>query len=260
VRVACAIIVSGVLAAAAGCGVELEHGLDERQANQVTAVLEQAGVGADKIADDNGTFKIVVPRGEAARSFALLDARDLPKRGQKGLAETFADSGLLPSAAAERARYAAALAAELERTLEAMPGVTAARVHLALPVEDPFAAGDGARARPTASVLLKMRKPDLDPDAVRKLVAGAVPTLAPADVNVLAAAAPADDAPPPLVELGPVRIARGSRATLLAVAASGLGLILLLSLLWVRAAVQVAALRRRAGEAGYSTPSDAPRK
>ena len=28
---------------ACGCGVELEHGLDERQANQVAALLEGAG-------------------------------------------------------------------------------------------------------------------------------------------------------------------------------------------------------------------------
>src|SRR5689334_8627946 len=60
-----------------GCGVELEHGLDERQANQVTAALEQAGVAADKVAEEQaGTFKVVVPRGDAARSFALLEARD----------------------------------------------------------------------------------------------------------------------------------------------------------------------------------------
>jgi type III secretion protein J len=258
VRLACTIALLATAAAAAGCGVELEHGLDERQANQVAAVLEQAGVGADKVADDNGTFKIVVPRGEAARAFALLEARDLPKRGSKGLAETFADSGLLPSAASERARYAAALAAELERTLEAMPGVTAARVHLALPAEDPLAApGDAARATPTAAVLLKTRATaSVDEQAVRALVAGAVPTLSPAAVHVVAAAAPVDDAPPPLAELGPIRVARSSRATLVAFAASGLGLILILSLLWIRAAAQVAALRQKA----QSTPSDAPRK
>jgi type III secretion protein J len=121
--------------ALSGCGVELEHGLDERQANEVTAVLESSGIAADKIAEDNNAnaYKIVVPRAEAGRAFSLLESRDLPRRAMRGLSDTFAGGTLLPSPVEDRARYAAALAVELERSLEEIPGVVSARVHLALP-------------------------------------------------------------------------------------------------------------------------------
>jgi type III secretion protein J len=234
----------------AGCGVELEHGLDERQANQVAALLEGAGLSADKLADDSSTggggYKIVVARGEVARAFALLESRDLPRRGQKGLAETFSDSSLMPSPVEERARYAAALGAELERTLESMPGVIAARVHLALAADDPLSAAP--RTRPTASVLIKSRASGGAPASeadVRRLIAGAVPTLAADDVSVVFAAAPPDETPPPLDHFGPIRVAHGSRSTATALASASLALILLLSIALIWTTLRHSNLKRR---------------
>ncbi len=232
-----------------GCGVELEHGLDERQANQVATLLEGAGIAADKVADDQaGQWKIVVARAESARAFALMESRDLPRRGQKGLAETFADSSLMPSAVEERARYAAALGTELERTVEDLPGVLTARVHLALPVEDPLSAPE-KHARPTASVLLKTQGAAPSEADVRRLVAGAVPTLAADDVSVVIAPATAPDAgPPPLDRFGPLRVAHESRATLAALAGSGFIVILLLSIGLLVMSTRLGALRRRVRE------------
>jgi type III secretion protein J len=231
---------------AAGCGVELEHGLDERQANQVAAVLDQAGIAADKVAEEGlaDRYKIVVPRADQARAFQLLESRDLPRRGQKGLADAFAASTILPSAVEERARYAAAVAVDLERTLEALPGVTAARVHVALPPEE-LVEGEGPRPRPTASVLLKAQPTyalgDLE---VKKLVAGAVHTLQPADVSVVVAREP-DGAPAPEVaRLGPTG-ARTSRATLATLAASGLLVIILLGLAVAWTSLRLLSLRKR---------------
>src|SRR4029077_15575626 len=145
-----------LLLSVAGCGVELEHDLDERQANEVASVLESAGISADKVAEDNKTsaYKIVVPRAESGRPSALCEARALPRRSLRGLSDTFAGGTLLPSPVEDRARYAAALAAELARSLAEVTGVVAARVPLALPAEEPLI-GDAAHARPTASVLLK---------------------------------------------------------------------------------------------------------
>src|SRR5437016_5929773 len=56
-----------LVCALAGCGVELEHGLDERQANEVVSVLESAGISADKTPEDGqaNAYKIVVARAEA---------------------------------------------------------------------------------------------------------------------------------------------------------------------------------------------------
>lgn len=233
-----------------GCAVELEHGLDERQANEVASVLESAGIAADKVAEESqaNAYKIVVARAESGRAFALLEARDLPRRSLRGLSDTFSGGTLLPSPVEDRARYAAALGVELERSLQEVPGVVAARVHLALPAEEPLV-GEAAHARPTASVLLKTARalPLGDAD-IKRLVAGAVNGLQAADVGVVIAAGVADPGAPPLDHVGPLRVAHGSRALTAALATSGLVLILLLSLGLVFVAMRLGQLRRRLRE------------
>src|SRR4051794_7099120 len=159
----------------AGCGVELEHGLDERQANQIAALLDQAGIRADKQGQDDA-FTIVVPRAELARAVQTLEARDLPRSRIKAPSA----SSLLPSPLEEKTRLAASEAARLEATLEILPQVSVARVHLALPPEE-LLPGDQPRVRPTASVLLKAHG-DVPIAEVQRLVARAVPSMQPADV------------------------------------------------------------------------------
>jgi type III secretion protein J len=245
-----------IAATAGGCGVELEHGLDERQANEVASVLESAGIAADKVAEDDqaNVYKIVVARAEAGRAFSLLESRDLPKRALRGLSDTFSGGTLLPSPVEDRARYSAALAAELERSLEEIPGVVSARVHLALPAEESLV-GESAHARPTASVLLKTGRALALGDAdVKRLVAGAVHGLLPADVGVVVAAAAVDPGAPPLDRVGPLRVARDSRTLTAALATSGLVLILLLSLGLVFAALRLGQLRRRVRDLERSAP------
>ena len=240
------LVVLGALGLA-GCGVELEHGLDEHQANEVASVLESAGISADKVAEDGNAnaYKIVVGRAEAGRAFSLLESRDLPRRALRGLSDTFAAGTLLPSPVEDHARYAAALAVELERSLEESPGVVSARVHLALPAEEPLV-GETAHARPTASVLLKTHRPlALGDNDIKRLVAGAVNGLAAADVGVVTAAATVEPGAPPLDRVGPLRVARESRTLTAALATSGLVVILLLSLGLVFAALRLGQLRRR---------------
>ncbi len=230
-----------------GCGVELEHGLDERQANEVASVLESAGIAADKVAEDGheNAYKIVVGRAESGRAFALLESRDLPRRALRGLSDTFGGGTLLPSPIEDRARYGAALAVELERSLEEIPGVVSARVHLALPPDESLV-GDAAHTRPTASLLIKTAHalPLADND-LKRLVAGAVHGMAPADVGVVVAAATVEPGAAPLDRVGPLRVARESRTLTAALATSGLVVILLLSLGLVFAALRLGQLRRR---------------
>jgi type III secretion protein J len=243
------VVLALVAACAAGCSVELEHGLDERQANEVVATLDRSGVSADKAPDEGpGSFKVLVPRAEAAQAFLVLESHGLPRRNAKGVGEAFAEKGLLPSHTAERARLAASLAVDLERTLEALPGVAAARVHLALPDDDPLGAATD-HPRPTASVLLRARGRLSTTDVeVRRLVAGAVEGMQPADVGVVIAEA-LDDAPAPsLVDVGPIKVARGSRTLALAIAGGTLGLILAMAVALAVGAFRLAALRRRQRE------------
>ncbi len=235
-----------LVATAAGCSVELEHALDERQANEVVAVLDRAGIPADKVADEApGAFTVVVARGDAAQAFRVLEAHALPRRAAKGVGEAFADKGLLPSATAERARLQASLGADLERTLEALPGVTAARVHLALPEDDPLHA-TAARPRPTASVLLRARRGAAPAEGdVRRIVAGAVEGMQAADVSVVVAVEEEVQPAPEVAQVGPLRVARGSRGLALGLAVGALALVFALSLVLVAGAFRMRALRAR---------------
>jgi len=251
----------GVFACAAvaigGCGVELEHGLDERQANQIAALLDEHGVGADKARDDgvtvDGAWKIVVPRGELARAWQLLESYDLPKRGRHGVDELLAERGLLPSMGEEHTRLEAARAAELERTLERVPGVVCARVHLALP--DPGRL-DGAPSAARAAVLLRTQGEAAIGEAqVRALVAGATTGLDRDAVQVIITGGTPAPASSPTEAVGPLSVARGERGRVVAIAASGLALLVLLGAALVLTALRLSALRARGDQSAPSNLS-----
>jgi len=217
------------VALAVGCKADIEHGLDERQANRSVVLLDEAGIAADKTEEDRGTFVLAVPRADAARAVSVLAAHDLPRPAQKGIAETFASGSLLPSPIEEQARLLAATAAELERTLEGLPGVLSARVHLAAPSPGalPGLPTDPDAKRRTASVLIKADRPLPIGDAdVRLMVAGAVAELGAADVTVVVARVSAPSATSELVQLGPLRVSRESRLYGLIILVAGLGIIL----------------------------------
>ena len=187
-------------------------------------------------------------------ALAVLRDHDLPRREAPGFAEIFDDGSLVPSAAEERARYAAAIAGELARSLEAMEGVRRARVHVATPEVGSRTLDEGpARAR--ASVLV-LHDPSatVDEGAVRALVAGAVQDLAPEDVAVVRAparAARGEDAR--LARVGPIAVSRGTAGVLKAVLAASfaLNLLLVMALVWIR---------RRAGGETPSRHGGAPAK
>lgn len=118
-----------------GCREEILHDLDELRANQVRLVLERAGVPAEK-RRSGALWNVRVDAAHVAKALATIDAsrilvRDLTRFTEQG-------SGLVPSRgervrAEERER-----ARGLEQTLERMPGVLEARVHLTGGGDEPF--------------------------------------------------------------------------------------------------------------------------
>src|SRR4051812_39685869 len=168
--------------AAGGCSASILHGVDERSANEATAALERAGIGAEKLPDEGApagggaTYTIRVAHADGTRAVDLLRALGLPHDRRRGFAETYGQPSLIPTPSEERARYVDALAGEIERTLESADGVVSARVHLVLDETDPLAADVKPRSTARAAVLLKARPgnaPFSDGD-VQKLVAGSV--------------------------------------------------------------------------------------
>ena len=191
-----------VLAALAGCArEELLHGLDERQANEVLVALDERGVPASKAREDGAEerWRVDVERGDAARAQRILAERELPRTRPPGVAEVFGKGSMVPTPTEEHALLLHALSGELARSLEAVDGVVAARVHVGLREPDPLRPGE--RAAPRASVLVKCRASAcpavraLEP-GLRALVAGAVEGLEPAAVSLVVAEAP--QAPGPI--------------------------------------------------------------
>src|SRR5262249_31617733 len=147
-------------------------------------------------------------------------SEELPHRQQPGLAEVFAEGGIVPTATEERARYTAALSGELARSIESIDGVLAARVHVALP-DSRDVPLDGPPPRPRASVMIKFRgaHAPYDDAQIRALVAGAVDGMDTGDVAVVGVAAPRARLAPAatLVRVGPIAVTRGSAASLKAI-------------------------------------------
>ncbi|HEY7726512.1 MAG TPA: secretion protein [Anaeromyxobacteraceae bacterium] len=216
----------GLLGLAACGSSEILHGLDERAANRAVVALDEAGVRGEVRRDpgSEGGFVVEVPPAEAARARQVLASRELPREGPTGFAAAFARGSVVPTAAEERARLLHALAGELGRTLEALDGVVEARVHLAVPPEDPIRSAPPAP--PRAAALLKVRPASRDrvealAPGLRALVAGAVLGLEPERVSVVLADAPAP--PPALPAASPPR----SPALAVAAVAGGFALLLL---------------------------------
>lgn len=243
----------------AGCEAELASALDEAQADEVVLALEEAGIGARKEAGgvaEEGRFRVIVSHEDVAAGLAVLRDEELPRERAPGFRELFAERGLVPSAAEERARHASAMAGELARSLETMDGVTRARVHIALPEGGLL---DATPAGARASVLIE-RRPGarVDEGAVRALVAGAVQGLATDDVAVVATERRrAASRERHLVMIGPIAVTQGSATALKVVLTASFTTNLILVVVTV-----LARARRRAAALpgpGHDAPAREPR-
>lgn len=173
------------------CDVELYHDLPERRANEAVLALRESGVRADKRLEQRASgarpssFAILVAPADEPRALRLLTERGLPRL----MAPTATSSSKLLGLSGDgRGEMLAQLQQSLGETLESLPAVQEARVHLALPEPEPL--HPLGQLRPTASVLLRLRAPLPLPAAdVALLVARAVPGLDAADVAVLSAPA-----------------------------------------------------------------------
>jgi type III secretion protein J len=206
-----------------GCGVPVEAGLDDAEANRVFLALDRAGVDATKEQDPSseGRWRINVAREDVPRALAAMKEDGLPKGS--AAEGSPAQGALVPSQAAERAQLMAGTADSLRLSLESIDGVLRARVHLAAP--DTFGA-PGALLRDTAapftrgsaSVLFEYRgaTPPVSADSVQRLVAGAVAGLATTDVAVVMVpvTAPPSSSTGVLGHVGPIAVARSSMAKL----------------------------------------------
>ncbi|MCK1527417.1 type III secretion inner membrane ring lipoprotein SctJ [Bradyrhizobium sp. 182] len=124
------------LLALVGCKADLYTKVQEREANEMLAVLLKNGVDALRVAAKDGTITIQVEQTQIASAIDLLNGEGLPRHAFKSLGEVFSAAGLIASPIEERARYVYALSEELSRTISDIDGVLSARVHVVLPKND----------------------------------------------------------------------------------------------------------------------------
>ncbi|WP_162418171.1 type III secretion system inner membrane ring lipoprotein SctJ [Candidatus Thiodiazotropha endoloripes] len=126
-----------ILLLLAGCNDEsLYSGLDEVEANEMIALLSNAGIVSYKAKNSDERYTVSTHRNNFADAIDLLKTSGYPKNRFESLGDVFKKEGFVSSPLEERARLNYAQSQELSRTIESIDGVILARVHLAIPKEN----------------------------------------------------------------------------------------------------------------------------
>ena len=156
-------------------------GLDRDDISRVGIALAEAGFNFDV---DNTGSAVLVAAGSASRARMILAEKGLPASSGAGY-ELFDNLGSLGLTSFMReVTRVRALEGEIARSIQAINGVKAARVHIVMPDRTTFRDRD---RKPTASILIKADNDQISGKAyaIRHLVAAAVPGLASDDVTVM---------------------------------------------------------------------------
>ncbi|MGE6332993.1 type III secretion system inner membrane ring lipoprotein SctJ [Stenotrophomonas sp. NPDC077659] len=108
----------------------LLQGLDERQANEVVAMLLRHNISADKRLNGKAGFSVEVGQGDLAQAIDLVQAQNLPSAPRTQIASQFPADAMVSTPLGERARLLSAIEQRLEESLTTLDGVHAARVHV----------------------------------------------------------------------------------------------------------------------------------
>ena len=155
-------------------------GLSAQDVTRMTEALSEAGISFDVNEQRNS---VLVPFGQTARARSLLAQKGLPASARAGY-ELFDNMGSMGlTSFMQEVTRARALEGEIARTIQALDGVLAARVHLVLPEQGTFRR---ERRDASASVLLRLadRVQPTTGQIVRHVVAAAVPGMKPDQVRV----------------------------------------------------------------------------
>lgn len=159
----------------------LYGGLNAQDVSRIGAALKEAGIPFDVNAE--GT-KVMVNRNQTAEARMLLAEKGLPSSSNAGyeLFDKLGPIGL--TSFMQEVTRVRALEGELARTIQAMKGIKAARVHIVMPETGSFRRG---RQPASASVVIRtdMAADGSSTQAIRHLVAAAVPGLTVDDISVL---------------------------------------------------------------------------
>jgi len=156
--------------------------LDMREVARMTEELDRQHI-PNEVKGDNQVF---VSADAVTQARVLLAKSGLPSGGSIGYEIFDRGDGFAANQFQQRIAQLRALEGELGRTIRAINGVRAARVHLVLPAREPFSR---SQQEAQASVLITASGANrLDREsvlAITSLVAAAVPGLRPASISVI---------------------------------------------------------------------------
>lgn len=193
-RARLAALATAGLIAACGASADLYTGLNEKDANEVTAELDRHGLEASKVSAGKLLFAVRVPQNRFATAVAILQAAGLPRSSFNRMGDIFKKDGMISTPTEERARFLAALSQELESTLSQIDGVVLARVHPVLPER----IVPGEPVLPSSCSVLVKHIPGWNTASyeprIRKLVLASIPGLAESPEKIAVIFVPAESA------------------------------------------------------------------
>ena len=152
-----------------GCGEEILHDLDELQANRVRVALAKVGIEAWK--EQRGTAWVVgVSSGEVAAALSLLDSKRVVRKANNSHASS---ASLIQSKEERRHFVERSLSRGLEQTLERVPGVLEARVHIKMLHGNRSSTSQRPVGGSASVLLVQAKSVEIAPNAIKELVAGA---------------------------------------------------------------------------------------
>lgn len=167
-----------------GCKTDLYTGLQEREANEMLAVLLRGGISAGKLPAAEDTWNLQVEEAELASAVELLNSKGYPRQSFESMGVVFKKEGLISSPMEERIRFIYALSQEISATLTDIDGVLNARVHVVLPENNPL---NKKLIPSSASVFIKYHE-DADVEMhipqIKKLVVNSIEGLTYENVTV----------------------------------------------------------------------------
>lgn len=181
----CLMLFAPLLLLSACSDQNLYSNLSETQANDMVAVLLDAGINANKSAAEKEQWQVSVSQNQFARAVEVLKSNGFPRKDYDTLGSIFKKEGFASSPLEERARLNYGMSQELSHSIRDIDGVIEARVHLTMPEPDPLS----KEVKPaSASVFVKYRPGfDLQSEtgAIKSLVTNAVEGLTYDRVSVI---------------------------------------------------------------------------
>lgn len=223
--------------ALSACKTDLYSRLDEKQANEIVAILRESGIGSDRRVDKDKSITVTVDDAGFAAAVEILKSKGYPRQSFSTMGEVFNSGGLVVSPTEERAKMMYALSEELARTISSIDGVLTARVHIVLEESDLLR----QNSKPSAAAVFVRYAAAVPADQflpqIKMLVANSVSGVTYDKVSVILLPVTAQTPPPRPILSGLGGTDLGVPPTLIAVGAAVLVLV---------GAIAIAILRRPA--------------